>query len=96
MSLVPIAALGQRYGVSVRAMDSIIGLACIIHRTDYWRRGRTLDKLGIDGLSVCELTRYVSEGLAGANCDGEDLTPRGFAFEPERARDAAAMMRAAA
>ncbi len=39
MSLVPIAALGQRYGVSVRGMDAIIGLACIVHRTDYWRRG---------------------------------------------------------
>jgi opine dehydrogenase len=48
MSLVPIASLGQRYGVSVRGMDSIIRLACIIHRTDYWRRGRTLDRLGIE------------------------------------------------
>lgn len=63
MSLVPIAALGQHYGVSVRGMDSIIRLACIIHRTDYWRRGRTLDKLGIDQLSVSELTRFVSEGV---------------------------------
>jgi len=62
MSLVPIAALGQRYGVSVRGMDSIIRLACIIHRTDYWRRGRTLDRLGIDELSVSELTQYAMEG----------------------------------
>ncbi len=63
MSLVPIAALGQHYGVSVRGMDSIIRLACIIHRTDYWRRGRTLDKLGIDRLSVGELTQFVMEGV---------------------------------
>jgi opine dehydrogenase len=62
MSLVPIAALGQHYGVSVRGMDSIIRLACIIHRTDYWRRGRTLDKLGIDKLSVSELTQFVMSG----------------------------------
>jgi opine dehydrogenase len=62
MSLVPIAALGQHYGVSVRGMDSIIRLACIIHRTDYWRRGRTLEKLGIDRLSVGELTQYALEG----------------------------------
>ena len=62
MSLVPIAALGQRYGVSVRGMDSIIRLGCIIHRTDYWRRGRTLDKLGIVELSVSELTQYAMEG----------------------------------
>ena len=63
MSLVPIASLGERFGVSVRGMDSIIRLACIIHRTDYWRRGRTVDKLGIGDLSVSELTRYVNEGV---------------------------------
>jgi opine dehydrogenase len=63
MSLVPIASLGQRYGVSVRGMDAIIRLACIIHRTDYWRRGRTTEKLGIEQLSVSELTRYVNDGV---------------------------------
>ena len=62
MSLVPIAALGQRYGVSVRAIDAIIRLACIVHNTDYWRKGRTLDRLGIADLSVQELTRYVETG----------------------------------
>lgn len=62
MSLVPIAALGERYGVSTRGIDSIIRLACIIHRTDYWRRGRTLEKLGISQLSVTELNLYVMEG----------------------------------
>jgi opine dehydrogenase len=65
MSLVPIASIGQHYGVSVRGMDSIIRLACIVHRTDYWRRGRTVDKLGIGDLSVSELTRYVNEGWQG-------------------------------
>jgi len=63
MSLVPIASLGERYGVSVRGMDAIIRLACIVHRTDYWRRGRTVDKLGLADLSVSELTRYVNEGI---------------------------------
>lgn len=62
MSLVPIASLGTRYGVSVRGMDSIIRLGCIIHRTDYWRRGRTVDKLGINEWSVSELTHFVTEG----------------------------------
>lgn len=63
MSLVPIASLGERYGVSVHGMDSIIRLACIVHHTDYWRRGRTLVKLGIADLSVNELTRFVNEGV---------------------------------
>jgi opine dehydrogenase len=63
MSLVPIASLGQRYGVSVRGIDSIIRLTCIAHSTDYWRRGRTLESLGIEHLSVSELERYVQEGI---------------------------------
>jgi opine dehydrogenase len=63
MSLVPIAALGEAYGVAVRGMQSIICLASLIHRTDYWRRGRTLDRLGIAGLSVSELARFVQEGV---------------------------------
>jgi opine dehydrogenase len=63
MSLVPIASLGKRYGVSVRAMDSIVQMSSIIHKTDYWRRGRTIDKLGIDNLSVGELLSYVTEGI---------------------------------
>ncbi|HPS42417.1 MAG TPA: NAD/NADP octopine/nopaline dehydrogenase family protein [Anaerolineaceae bacterium] len=63
MSLVPMASLGNRYGVNVRAMDAIISLGNIVHRTDYWRRGRTVDKLGINNLSVSELTAYVCEGI---------------------------------
>ena len=63
MSLMPIASLGKQYGISVRAMESIIRLACIIHRTDYHRRGRTVERLGIAELSVGELERYVNEGV---------------------------------
>ncbi|MCJ7434203.1 MAG: NAD/NADP octopine/nopaline dehydrogenase family protein [Anaerolineales bacterium] len=63
MSLVPIASLGKRYGVSVRGMESMIQIASIIHRTDYWRRGRTVEKLGLGQWSVSELTRFVQEGV---------------------------------
>ena len=66
-SLVPMASLGERFGVSVRGMDAIIRLACIVHRTDYWKRGRTVDKLGIGNLSVNELSRYVDEGITESN-----------------------------
>ncbi|MBN1372965.1 MAG: NAD/NADP octopine/nopaline dehydrogenase family protein [Anaerolineaceae bacterium] len=62
MSLVPIASLGMRYGVSVRGMESIIRLGSIIHRTDYWRRGRTVERLGLEQWSVSELTQFVKEG----------------------------------
>jgi opine dehydrogenase len=72
MSLVPMVALGQRYGVSVRGMDSIIRLACFVHRTDYWRQGRTLDRMGIEEWSVSELTQYVQEGVVPS---GTSWTP---------------------
>jgi opine dehydrogenase len=62
MSLVPIASLGERYGVSVRGIESLVRIGCILHRTDYWRRGRTVEKLGLGDWSVSELTRYVNEG----------------------------------
>ena len=64
MSLVPIAALGRAVmAVSVNGINAMIRLGCILHSTDYWRKGRTLDKLGIKDLSVTELTRYVNEGV---------------------------------
>lgn len=63
MSLVPIASIGKRYGVAVGGMESIIKIGSIIHRTDYWRRGRTVEKLGLDQWSVSELTRFVQEGV---------------------------------
>jgi opine dehydrogenase len=61
MSLVPIAALGERFGVRVDAINSMVRLACIVHQTDYWRRGRTLDTMGIRSLSVEELQHFVRE-----------------------------------
>jgi opine dehydrogenase len=62
MSLVPITTLGQRHGVLVQGMESIIRLACIIHQTDYWRRGRTPKSLGIDQASAKEVLQYILEG----------------------------------
>ncbi|RIK35988.1 MAG: NADP transhydrogenase subunit alpha [Chloroflexi bacterium] len=63
MSLVPIGSLGQRYGVSTSGIDSIIRLGSMLHRTNYWRSGRTVQKLGLEDLGVSELTRYVKEGF---------------------------------
>lgn len=63
MSLVPIAALGRRYGVTTSGIEAFIRIASILHQTDFWRRGRSLEKLGIATLSVSELTFYVENGF---------------------------------
>ncbi len=63
MSLVPISELGLKFGVTTRGINAIISLANLIHETDYKTRGRTLNKLGINDLSVTELKQYVTKGV---------------------------------
>lgn len=55
MSLVPIASLGDMLGVSTPNIKAIIQLASIMHSVDYWREGRTVERLGIANMSVKEL-----------------------------------------
>ncbi|HHE71972.1 MAG TPA: NADP transhydrogenase subunit alpha [Chloroflexi bacterium] len=61
-SLIPITELGHQYGVDTPTMQTMIHLANIIHGKDYWREGRTLDRLGVRGMSVQELHQYVATG----------------------------------
>ncbi len=61
-SLVPIAELGRRFGVDVLGMEAMIQLACIMHGTDYRHRGRTLKRMGLEGLSVTEITQLAETG----------------------------------
>jgi opine dehydrogenase len=63
MGLVPIASLGRHYGVSVPGMESIIRLGSIVHHTDYWQVGRSVEKLGLANLNAGDLALYVNEGI---------------------------------
>jgi len=64
-SLVPIASFGKMLGVPTPTIDSIIHLACVLHGRDYWREGRTVEKLGLLGLSVQEIREMVLTGGKG-------------------------------
>jgi len=68
-SLVPIASIGEMLGVRTPAMRSIIYLASVMHGVDYWAIGRTVDKLGIAGMSVKEI-RFL---VVGAETKGPEL-----------------------
>jgi len=61
-SLVPLASLGTQFGVDTWAIDAMIRLACVIHGTNYYERGRTVEDMGLKGLRVSEVMRYVQEG----------------------------------
>jgi len=61
-SLVPIASLGDRFGVSVPTIKTIIHLASVLHGCDYMAEGRTIERLGLSGLSVRQIRMLVEEG----------------------------------
>ena len=63
MSLVPLAEFGHFLGISTPAMDTLINLANILHKTDYREKGRTLKSLGIEGVSVEDLKKFVDQGI---------------------------------
>lgn len=63
-SLVPLASLGRYLGVETPAMNSLIDLASVIRGMDYRATGRTVARLGLEGLTPEEIQRLVLEGRA--------------------------------
>ncbi|HAY98253.1 MAG TPA: NAD/NADP octopine/nopaline dehydrogenase family protein [Mesotoga infera] len=62
MSLVPISCFGKKLKIETKVIDSIINIAGAVMERDFWSGGRSLASLGVDKMSVEELTRYVEEG----------------------------------
>jgi opine dehydrogenase len=54
-SLVPLASIGEMLGVPTPTIRSMIHLASAMHGVDYWAEGRTVDRLGIKGMSVKDI-----------------------------------------
>jgi opine dehydrogenase len=54
-SLVPIVSIGEMLGVPTPAMRAMIYLASAMHGIDYWAEGRTVDRLGIEHMSVKDI-----------------------------------------
>lgn len=59
MSLVPLASIGKMLGVPVPMMEMVISIANVMHGTDYWTAGRTVERMGLAGLSVKDIRQRV-------------------------------------
>lgn len=70
MSLVPIASLGEMLRVPTPTIYSIIQLASQLADRDYWAEGRTVERLGLAGMTVQDIRRLVVEGATGASLRG--------------------------
>ncbi|MEM2891212.1 MAG: NAD/NADP octopine/nopaline dehydrogenase family protein [Thermoplasmata archaeon] len=63
MSLVPMVSVSRQLGVETPTLCSLIHIASLIHACDFWKTGRTVDKLGMAGLSVKEIRMLALEGV---------------------------------
>ena len=59
MSLVPISSFGKMLQIPTPTIDCMIQLANILHNRDYFVEGRTIEKLGLAGLSVKEIREMI-------------------------------------
>jgi opine dehydrogenase len=55
MSLIPIASIGKMLGVKTPTINAVIHMASIMREEDYWETGRTVERLGIKGMSIREI-----------------------------------------
>jgi opine dehydrogenase len=62
MSLVPIASTARAFGLNTRTMEGLILMAGLMMDTNFWTRGRTLESLGLAGLSLGEIRRIAETG----------------------------------
>lgn len=61
--LVPIASLGVLAGVPTPACRAIVDVCCALFDRDFWQEGRSVENLGLAGMSVGEIVALV-EGLS--------------------------------
>jgi opine dehydrogenase len=61
--LVPVYEFGKQLGISAFTMESIIRIASVYNQTDYFREGRTLEKLGLFGMNKEQILNYVQKGV---------------------------------
>lgn len=55
MSLVPLASIGEMLKVQTPTIKALIHIASIMRGKDFWAEGRTVESLGINGMSVKDI-----------------------------------------
>lgn len=60
MGLVAWASMGRTLGVNTPTVDAMIHLAGLLRGTDYWKEGRTAERVGLSGKSAGEILSIVN------------------------------------
>ena len=62
MGLVALTSLGDSVNVPTPVCKAIVTLLSKVSGVDYFRQGRNLERLGISGLSIEQLKKFLNEG----------------------------------
>ncbi|RLA97031.1 MAG: NADP transhydrogenase subunit alpha [Deltaproteobacteria bacterium] len=62
MSLVPMSSFGRMLSIETPTIDAIIQIASVMMRRDFRAEGRTVKTLGLAGMSVDKIRKFVMEG----------------------------------
>jgi opine dehydrogenase len=65
-NLVPIASLGRQFGAPAPTIEGLIQIGGAMTGVDYWAQGRTVERLGLAGLSLRDLRLLVVDGEVAA------------------------------
>ena len=57
--LVPLASVGHSLGIATPMMDSFVNIASAVCGRDFWKEGRTAEKLGLAGKTAAEIQDMV-------------------------------------
>jgi opine dehydrogenase len=60
--LVPRSELGRVVDVPTPVIDGVVSIGSVVCQEDYWKTGRTLERLGLSGLSRDEIMQVVETG----------------------------------
>lgn len=60
-NLVPQSSFAKVVGVPTPAIDSIVNLACVMTGIDFWTMGRTVESLGLAGMTKEQMLHFVEE-----------------------------------
>jgi len=58
--LVPMSELGKKIGIATPVIDAIVNIGSHVCKDNFWQTGRTLETLGLAGMSKTEIIKYVS------------------------------------
>ena len=62
--LVPIASIGHMFDVATPNIDALIRVGSTTNQIDFWKEGLTAEKMGIAGLSLAKLKKFLEEGYS--------------------------------